>query len=105
MSLKENLYLKIINFFLQVHQFENKINYLAKNKIDVKSLIENHKDFIIKNRLVLKSQQRFQREIHNVFTEEINKIVLNTLYTDDIRIQSIDSVETYAYGTKKISNT
>ena len=96
--------MKIITL-LQAYQFENKINYLAKNQNDVKSLIENHKDFIIKNRLILKSQQTFESEMHNVFTGEINKIALNTLNNDDIRTQSIDSVETYAYGTKKISNT
>ena len=30
------------------------IKILYKNKIDVKSFIENHKDFIINNRLILK---------------------------------------------------
>ena len=29
------------------------------------------------------------------FTEEINKIVLSS--NDDVRMQSIDSIETYAY--------
>ena len=35
----------------------------------------------------------------NVFTEEINKIALSS--NDDKRMQSIDSIETYAYGTSK----
>ena len=34
-----------------------------------------------------------------VFTEEINKIALSS--NDDKIIQSIDSIETYAYGTRK----
>ena len=34
-----------------------------------------------------------------VFTEESNKISLSSI--DDNRMQSIDSVETYAYGTSK----
>ena len=42
-------------------------------------------------------QQRFKIERHNVFTEEINKIALSS--NDDKRMQSIDSLETYAYGT------
>ena len=43
--------------------------------------------------------KRFKSERHNVFTEEINKIALSS--NDDKRMQSIDSVETYAYGTSK----
>ena len=37
--------------------------------------------------------------MHNVLTEEINKISLNS--NDDKRIQLIDSIEAYAYGTSK----
>ena len=43
--------------------------------------------------------QRFKSETHNVYTEEINKIALSS--NDDKRMQSIDSIETYAYGTSK----
>ena len=35
----------------------------------------------------------------HVFTEEVNKITLSS--NDDKRIQSIDSIETCAYGTSK----
>ena len=63
---------------LQVSQFENKIIHLNNNKIDVRSFIENHKYFIINNRLILKWQQRFKSERHNVFTGEINKITLSS---------------------------
>ena len=38
-------------------------------------------------------------EKHNVFTEEVNKIVLSA--NNDKRIQSIGSIETYAYGRSK----
>ena len=48
---------------------------------------------------MLKTQQRFKSERHNVFTEEINKIALSS--NDNRRIQSTDSIETYAYGTSK----
>ena len=43
--------------------------------------------------------ERFKIERHNVFTEEINKIALSS--NDDKRMQSFDSIETYAYGTSK----
>ena len=54
---------------------------------------------MLKNRLKLKTQQRFKSERHDVFTEEINKIALSS--NDDKRMQSIDSIETYAYGMSK----
>ena len=45
---------------------------------------------------MLKTQQGFKRQRHNVFTEEINKITLTS--NDDKRTQSIDSIETFVYG-------
>ena len=50
------------------------------------------------DKLILKTQ-RFKTEKDNVFTEEVKKIALHR--NDDKRIQSIDSVETYAYETWK----
>ena len=82
--------------FLETAQIENKINHLQKNKINV----DNPKEFITNNKLILKAQQRFKSETHDVFTEGINKIALNS--NDDKRKQSIDSIETYVYGTRKI---
>ena len=74
---------------------EKKINHLEKTKIDEDSL----KEFIKNNKLIIKTQQRFKGKRHNVFTEEINKIALNS--NDDKRMQSIDSIETYARGINK----
>ena len=37
--------------------------------------------------------------LHNALTEEINKITLSS--NNDKRMQSIYSVETYAYGTSR----
>ena len=52
----------------------------------------------MKNKTILKTQQRFKSEMYNVFTEVISKIALSK---NDKRIQSIDSTKTYAYGTSK----
>ena len=60
---------------------------------------ESHNEFIKNNKWILKTRQRFKSEKRNVFTEEINKIALSSNH--DERIQSIDSIETYAYGTSK----
>ena len=53
----------------------------------------------ILKKLILKTQQRFKIERHNLFTEEIITFALSS--TDDIRMQSIGLIETYAYGTSK----
>ena len=45
------------------------------------------------------SQQRFRSEENNIFTEEVNKIALSA--NDEKKIQLINSIETYAYGTSK----
>ena len=58
---------------LEANQLDNKINYLEKNEINLDSLKKDHKEFIKNNKLILKTHQRFKRERHNVFTEEINK--------------------------------
>ena len=61
--------------------------------------IKTIKELIKNNKLILKTQQRFKNERHNVFTEDINKIALSS--NDEKIIQSIDSIETYAYRTSK----
>ena len=48
------------------------------------------------NKIVLKSQLRFKIDHHNVYTTEINKIVLSS--NDNKRLQTFDRVTTYPYG-------
>ena len=49
---------------------------------------------------ILKIKQRFRSEKHNVFTEEINEDRFKFKWWQN-RMQSIDSIETYAPGTSK----
>ena len=84
---------------LEAAQIENEISHLDKNKIDIDSLTEDQKGFIKNNKLILRTQQRFKSKTHNGFIEEMNKIALSS--NDDKRMQSIDSIETYAYGMNK----
>ena len=51
-------------------------------------------EFIKNKRTVLRSQQRFTRQKHNVYPKEVKKIGNNGK-----RIQSVDSIETNVYGT------
>ena len=65
-------------------------------KTNVDSLKGDQKGLL---RIILKVQQIFKNEKHNVFTEVINKIVLSS--SDDKRMQSIGLIETYAYEMSK----
>ena len=58
---------------------------------------ENYKDSLFNNKTILKSQLRFKSDHHDVYTEEVNKIALNS--NDDKRLQTFDRVTTYPYGT------
>ena len=44
----------------------------------------DYKDCLLNNEIILKSQQRFKSETHNVYTEEVNKIALSS--NDDKRL-------------------
>ena len=46
--------------------------------------------------IILRSQPRFKSDLHNVYTEEVNKIALNS--NDDKRLQTFDGVTTYPFG-------
>ena len=54
--IKRKLKLENYKNCLEATQLENKINYLEKNKIDIDSNIEKHKEFIKSNKSVLKIQ-------------------------------------------------
>ena len=41
-------------------------------------MFENYKDCLFNDKIILKSQQRFKSDHHNVYTEEINKIALSS---------------------------
>ena len=57
----------------------------------------DYKDCLLNNQIAIKSQQRFNNERHDVYTEEINKIALSS--NDDKRLQTFDRITSYPYGT------
>ena len=57
----------------------------------------DYKDCLLNNEIILKSQQRFKGERHNIYTEEMNKIALSS--NDDKRLQTFDKITSYPYGT------
>ena len=57
---------------------------------------EDYKKCLFDNEPMLKSQQRFKSENHEVYTENINKIALSS--NDDKRIVALDGNTSYPYG-------
>ena len=60
-------------------------------------MVKNYIDCLFNSKIILKSQQRFKSDLHNVYTEKINKIALNSNH--DKRLQTFDKITTYQYGT------
>ena len=58
----------------------------------------DYKDCPLKDKVVLKSQQRFKSERHDVYTENVNKIALSN--NDNKRLLAFDKITTYPYGYK-----
>ena len=56
---------------------------------------EDYEKCLFDNEPILKSQQRFKSENHEVYTENINKIALSS--NDDKRIVALDRIMSYLY--------
>ena len=75
-------------------------NYTAHNKAkETKKCIikrglmfKNFKDCLFNDKITLKTQQRFKSNCHNVYPEQINKVVLST--NDDKRLRIFDKITT-----------
>ena len=64
-----------------------------------KFMFKNYKDCLFTSKIILKLQQRFRSDYHNVYTEQINKIPLSS--NDDKRLQTFDKITTYPYGANE----
>ena len=63
-------------------------------------MFKNYKDCLFSDKIILKPQQVFRSDRHNVYTKEINKIALSN--NDNKRLQTFDKVTTYPHGTNTI---
>ena len=73
---------------------------IATKKCVIKRVLKfnDYKDGLLSNyEIILKPQQRFKSEAHNVYCEEINKIALSS--NDNKRLQTFDRITSYPYGT------
>ena len=65
--------------------------------IKCRLMCEHYKDPLFNNKIIMRTQMRFKSDYHDMYTEEINKIMLN--YTDDKRLRTFDGITTYPYGS------
>ena len=81
---------------------DGKENKKAKGtkKCIIKRMInfDDYNNCLLKDKVLLKSQQRFISKKHNVYTENINKTGLSN--NDDKRIVSSDKITSCPYGYK-----
>ena len=59
---------------------------------------DDYKNCLLKDKILIKSEQRFISKKHDVYTEDINKVALNN--DDDKRIVSSDKITSYPYRYK-----
>ena len=69
-------------------------------KCIIKKMIKfvDYKKCLLNDKVILKAQQRFISNKHDVYTENINKIYLSN--DDDKRIVSLNKISSYPYGYK-----
>ena len=69
-------------------------------KCVIKRMIKfnDYKNCLLKDEVILNSQQRFISKKYDVYTEDINKIALSNNY--DKRIVLSDKITSYPYGYK-----
>ena len=87
---------KTYAYLMDVDSEHKKAKGTRKCIIKRRLMVKNYKDCLFNDKTILKSQQRFKSDCHNVYTEQINKIALSS--DDDKRLQTF-TITTYPYGT------
>ena len=90
-ALRPKAYSYVTNNFIEM----KKAKGTKKCVVNKMLRLDDYKKCLFDNGKVLKSQQRFNSENHEVYTENINKIALSC--DDDKRIVTSDSITSYPY--------
>ena len=77
---------KTYSYLMDDGRNDKKARGTKKCVIKQRLKFNDYKKRLLNDEIILKSQQRFNSEAHNVYTEEINKIALNS--NDDTRLQT-----------------
>ena len=91
-ALRPKVYSYIKNDFIEMKKAKGTKKCVIKKMLR----FEDYKECLFSNGKVLKSQQRFKSENHEVYSENINKIALSC--DDDKRIVTSDRITSYTYG-------
>ena len=60
-------------------------------------MFKNYLDSLSNDEIILKLQQKFKSDHHNIYTEQISKIALSS--NNDKRLQTFNKITSYPYGT------
>ena len=71
-------------------------NGRKKSVIKRELMFRNYADCLFKDKIILKSQQRFKSDYHDLYTEQINKTSLSSNF--DKELQTFDKIATYLHG-------
>ena len=88
---------KIYSYLTHDCKVDKKAKGTMKCVIKRRLKFNDYKDCLLNNENILKSQQRFKSERHDVYTEEFNKIALSS--NADKRSETFDRTTSYPYGT------
>ena len=91
------LRLEAYAYLMEDDSVKKKAKGTKKCVIKRRLMFENYKYCLFNDTAILRSQQRFKSDHHEVYTEEINKIALSSDHNK--RLQTFDRIETYPYGT------
>ena len=87
---------KIYTYLLEDDSEMKKAKGVKRCVVKRRLMFENYKYSLFNNK-TMQSQLRFNSDHHNAYTEEVNKIALNS--SDNKRLQTFDRIKTYPYGT------
>ena len=91
-ALRPKTYSYITNDFIELKKAKGTKKCVVKKMLR----FSDYKKCLFGNEPMLKSQQRFKSENHEVYTENINKIALSS--NDDKRTVALDRIASYPYG-------
>ena len=91
-ALRPKTYSSLIDDDSEAKKAKGTKKYVIKRMLK----FNDDKDCLLNDEIILKSQQIFKSEAHNVYTEEINKIALSS--NDDKRLQAFERITIYPHG-------
>ena len=87
---------KTYSYLTDNDKIDKKAKGTKKCAINKMIKFDDYKNYFLNDKILLKSQQRFISNKHDVYTEDVNKIALS--HDDDKRIVSPDKIGSYPYG-------